>query len=87
MSSMDSLSSPFLDPDRTRRSDLENRQRDENRFFKHKELDFLLILCTPKTGVGPHEHESVARTLQSNPLAFFFLNFFYKNNLTQFYST
>ena len=46
---------------------------DENRFFKPKEPDFLLISWTPKTGVGPHE--SVARTL--NSLAFFIYLFFF----------
>lgn len=45
---------------------MKTENRDENQFFKHKELDFLLISWTPKTGVGPHE--SVARTV--NPLAF-----------------
>ena len=44
---------------------------DENRFFKPKEPDFLLIPWTPKTGVGPFEP---VRTVRSNPLAnFFFL--------------
>ena len=40
--------------------------RDENRFFKLKEPDFLLIPWTAKTGVGPHEP---VRTMRSNPLA------------------
>ena len=40
--------------------------RDENRFFKPKEPDFLLIPWTAKTGVGPHEP---VRTVRSNPLA------------------
>ena len=45
--------------------------RDENRFFKFKEPDFLLIPWTIKTGVGPQEP---VRTVRSNPLAnFFFL--------------
>ena len=57
--------------------------RDENRFFKPKEPDFLLIPWTVKTGVGPLEP---VRTVRSNPLAnFFFLK--KKNNLTQFYFT
>ena len=43
--------------------------RDENRFFKSKELDFLLIAWTVKIGVGPHEP---VRTVWSNPLAIFF---------------
>ena len=43
--------------------------RDENRFFKPKEPDFLLIPWTVKTGVGPLEP---VRTVQSNPLANFF---------------
>ena len=44
---------------------------DENWFFKPKELDFLLILWTVKTGVGP---QLPMRTMRSNPLAnFFFL--------------
>ena len=55
--------------------------RDENRFFKPKEPDFLLIPWTVKTGVGLLEP---VRTVQSNPLAIFF---FFKNNLTQFYFT
>ena len=54
---------------------------DKNRFFKSKEPDFLLILWTAKTGVGPHEP---VRIVQSNPLVIFF---FFLNNLTQFYST
>ena len=49
---------------------------DENRFFKFKELDFLLIAWTVKTGVGPHEP---VRTVWSNPLAIFF--FFLKKQL------
>ena len=40
--------------------------RDENRFFKPKEPDFLLIPWTAKTGVGPLE---LVRTVRSNPLA------------------
>ena len=43
--------------------------RDENRFFKPKEPDFLLIPWTVKTGVGPQEP---VRTVRSNPLAIFF---------------
>ena len=42
--------------------------QDENRFFKPKELDFLLIPWTAKTRVGPHEP---VRTMRSNPLAIF----------------
>ena len=34
---------------------MKTRNRDENQFFKPKEPDFLLILWTPKTGVGLHE--------------------------------
>ena len=45
--------------------------RDGNRFFKLKELDFLLISWTVKTGVGPLEP---VRTVRSNPLS----NFFFK---------
>ena len=56
--------------------------RDENRFFKPKEPDFLLIPWTAKIGVGPHEP---VRTVRSNPLAI--LKKKKKNNLTQFYST
>ena len=57
--------------------------RDENRFFKPKELDFLLILWTAKTGVGPHE---LVRTVRSNPLAIFFFVFFLKKlNTILFY--
>ena len=55
--------------------------RDENRFFKHKEPDFLLIPRTPKTGIGLHE---LVRTVQSNPLA---IKKKKKNNLTQIYSS
>ena len=40
--------------------------RDENRFFKSKEPDFLLIPWIIKTGVGPLEP---VRTVRSNPLA------------------
>ena len=40
--------------------------RDENRFFKPKEPDFLLILWIVKSGVGPQEP---VRTVRSNPLA------------------
>ena len=40
--------------------------QDENRFFKPKESDFLLIPWTAKTGVGPHKP---VRTVRSNPLA------------------
>ena len=47
---------------------VKTENRDENRFFKHKKLDFLLISWNPKTRVGLHE--PVARTV--NPLAFFF---------------
>ena len=43
--------------------------RDENRFFKPKEPDFLLIPWTVKTRVGPLEP---VRTVRSNPLAIFF---------------
>ena len=39
---------------------------DENQYFKHKELDFLLIPWTAKTGVRPHEP---VWTVRSNPLA------------------
>ena len=59
------LSTRFSELDRTERSDRENR--DENRFFKYKESDFLLISWTPKTGVGPYEP---VKTVRSNPLAF-----------------
>ena len=45
---------------------MKTRNQDENRFFKPKEPDFLLIPWTAKTGVGPHEP---VRTVQSNPLA------------------
>ena len=41
---------------------------DENRFFKHKEPDFLLIPWTVKTGVGLHEPMT---TVRSNPLAIY----------------
>ena len=41
---------------------------DENRFFKPKEPDFLLISWTVKTGVGPQEP---VITVQSNPLSNF----------------
>ena len=44
--------------------------RDENRFFKPKESDFLLIPWTVKTGVGPLEP---VITVRSNPLAIFFI--------------
>ena len=54
----------FSEPDRTGRSDRENR------FFKPKEPDFLVIPWTVKTGVGPQE---LVRTVRSNPLANFFL--------------
>ena len=54
----------FSELDRTRRLNLENR------FFKTKELDFLLIPWTPKTVVGLHEP---VRTVRPKPLAFFFL--------------
>ena len=54
--------------------------QDENRFFKPKEPDFLLIPWIAETGVEPHEP---VRTVWSNPLAIFF----FKNNFTQFYST
>ena len=56
----------FSKPDRTRRSDRENRESGWNRFFKPKESDFLLISWTAKTCVGPHEP---VRTMRSNPLA------------------
>ena len=56
--------------------------RDENRFFKHKKYEFLLILWTPKTEVGPHE--LMARTVRSNPLAIFFF-FFKQLNTILFY--
>ena len=52
--------------------------RDENRFFKPKEPDFLLIPWTAKTGVRLHES---VRTVRSNPLAIFFLFFFLKKQL------
>ena len=58
--------------------------RDENRFFKPKEPDFLLIPRTAKTGVGPLEP---VRTVRSNPLAIKIKKTKKKNNLTQFYST
>ena len=58
-------------------------KRDENRFFKPKEPDFLLIPWTVKIGVGPQEP---VRTVRSNPLANF-LKKKKKKNLTQFYST
>ena len=45
---------------------VKTENRDENRFFKPKEPNFLLIPWTAKTGVGPHEP---VRTMQSNPLA------------------
>ena len=48
---------------------MKTENRDENRFFKHKEPEFLLIPWTPKTGIGPHEP---MKTVQSNPLANFF---------------
>ena len=38
--------------------------QDENRFFKPKEPNFLLIPLTAKTGVGPHKP---VRTVRSNP--------------------
>ena len=56
--------------------------QDENRFFKPKELDFLLILWTAKTGVGPHEPMRIVR---SNPLAIFFLFKKKKLNTILFY--
>ena len=43
--------------------------RDENRFFKPKEPDFLLIPWTVKTGVGSLEP---VITVRSNPLEIFF---------------
>ena len=46
--------------------------RDENRFFKPKKLDFLLISRTVKTEVGPQEPVG---TVRSNPLANFFFFF------------
>ena len=49
-----------------RRRTVKTGNRNENRFFKNKESDFLLIPWTPKTGIGPHES---VRTVQSNPLA------------------
>ena len=52
--------------------------RDENRFFKPKKPDFLLIPLTVKTGVGPQEP---VRTVRFNPLANLKKK---KNNLTQF---
>ena len=58
--------------------------RDENRFFKPKEPDFLLIPWTVKTGVGLQEP---VRTVRSNPLAILIFFFLKKNNLTQFYFT
>ena len=70
----------FSEPDRTRRSDRENQEPRWKLVFKPKEPDFLLIPWTTKTGVGPHEP---MRTVQSNPLAIFFI----KKKLTQFYST
>ena len=51
--------------------------RNKNRFFKHKEPNFLLIPWTPRIGVGLHK--LVARTVRSNPLAIFF--FFKKKQL------
>ena len=47
---------------------VKTENRDENRFFKPKESDFLLIPWTVKTGVGPLEP---VRTVRSNPLAIF----------------
>ena len=52
---------------------------DKNRFFKSKKLDFLLILWTVKTGVGPHKP---VRTVWSNPLAILKKKNKNKNNLT-----
>ena len=53
---------------------VKTENRDENRFFKPKEPDFLLIPWTAKTEIGPHEP---VRTVRSNPLAiFFFLQFY-----------
>ena len=48
---------------------VKTENRDENRFFKPKEPDFLLISWTVKTGIGPLEP---VRTVRSNPLAIFF---------------
>ena len=45
---------------------VKTENRDENRFFKPKEPDFLLIPWTVKTKVGPYEP---VRTVRSNPLA------------------
>ena len=56
--------------------------RDENRFFKPKEPDFLLIPWTPKTGIGPHEP---VRTVRSNPLAIFFIYLKKQLNTILFY--
>ena len=56
--------------------------RDENRVFKPKEPDFLLIPWTVKTGVGPQEP---VRTVRSNPLANFFLKKKKKLNTILFY--
>ena len=45
---------------------VKTKNRDENRFFKPKEPNFLLIPWTAKTEVGPHKP---VRTVRSNPLA------------------
>ena len=47
---------------------VKTENRDENRFFKPKEPDFLLIPWIAKIGVGLHEP---VRTMQSNPLAIY----------------
>ena len=58
----------FSEPDRTGPGGrtVKTGNRDENRFVKPKEPDFLLIPWTVKTGVGPLEP---VRTVRSNPLA------------------
>ena len=58
---------------------MKSGNRDEKRFFKPKEPNFLLNPWTPKTRVGPHKP---VRTVQSNPLAiFFYFLFFEKKQL------
>ena len=56
--------------------------RDENRFFKPKEPDFLLIPWTVKTEVGPLEP---VRTMRSNPLSIFFIYLKKQLNTILFY--
>ena len=65
----------FSKPDRTGPGGwtVKIENRDENRLFKPKKPDFLLIPWTVKTGVGPLEP---VRTVRSNPLAIFFFFFF-----------